>query len=1343
MKKEHGRPYKLAHQVLSLTGINFQRKSIIGLVELTLIPTRDTLKTIKLNSKQCRIYRVALNDEVEVPFDYCDPLINICNEEIKNRALEFYSAKHVTAAQSVDPDHKFGELIISITPEAAPLIQTGKPVRVTVEFSLENPVGGVQFVVPEGEGSLLDRNAHLFTCPHENSARLWFPCIDTYSEVCTWRLEFTVDEYLTAVSCGDLLEVVYTPDMRRKTFFYTLNVPAPAPTIALAVGPFEIYVDPFMHEVTHFCLPPLKDLLKVSVKNVHQMFEFFEETLSNRYPYPCYKQVFVDSTVQDVTAYASMSILSVNLLHPAPIIDQVYITRRAMALAIAEQFFGCFISMQAWSDWWLTKGISGYLTGLYMKKCFGNNPYREWIQNELREVVAYEEKFGGIVMDPSQPISSLPQHMSALTKPSEPGFYFSVLNIHTMSPRYLDIMRKKAHLVIRMLEHRIGFELILQVFNKQLSLASNASVQKQVSGLWSHMLISTDVFLKAIFTVTGKDMAGFIGEWVRTGGHAQFNLSFVFNRKRNTIELEIRQDSTSQRGCKKYMGPMLIQLQELDGTFRHTHQIESTVSKTDITCHSKSRRNKKKKIPLSTGEEVDMDLSAMDSDSPVLWVRLDPEMTLIRSVIIEQPDYQWQYQLRHERDVTAQFEAIRALERFPTLSTRMALTDTIESDRVYVQVRCQAARVLTKIANAMVTTWSGPPAMFTIFRKLFGSFAAPHIIKQNDFTTLQNYFLQKTIPVAMAGLRTAHDICPQEVIRFLLDLFKYNDNSKNRFSDVYYRAALIEALGNTITPVISVMQRGSEISPDSLSEDMKLIIEEIVRTLNLDKKLNSYRLSVTCACLRVLRTLQKFGHIPNNPALFKSYAVPGNFIDVRLAALEALVDFTCLDGQPSDLSYLLDIAETDPDHAVRNSLIRALCTNPPFQKSNPGPQHRLDREELAHRLWRNLQRYGNDSQLRCNFVDLYNTLYGTKQPLCLPNPQVQSLFKPQNIKMEKLFSPDNHNMVSGRERDRDNIFGVSSSFNAGGSGLKRKHSPPYQPSSSSHAPALNLTDVHASGVKTMGSMFPSLQAKHEVIPSTLHTRDNVVNMEVVDSSPSSPPPPNKRSRLEEMGLSYDPNDLRLGLSRPGDEGLNDNRMGLSRALDDQPSGGGLGLSTVKKEEEDLDLISAEDNAVSLPGISSSNSNYSSGTGGHMNFFESGMFSKHPVTSGSGHPVSSASSLGGGGGSGSSDFPTRSHESSSVLKSSSDVLAAGAGASSSKSSHHDKGAKKSSDSHGSKHGDGSVTKAKKEKKKKEKKKKHHKKKHKHEHKHNEKGKEEEREEEEEDEENPLEWILESS
>lgn len=94
------------------------------------------------------------------------------------------------------------------------------------------------------------------------------------------------------------------------------------------------------------------------------------------------------------------------------------------------------------------------------------------------------------------------------------------------------MMRKKSHLVLRMLEQRIGQELLLQVFNKQLSLATNAASMKIGSGLWGHLLLSTNLFVKAIFTVTGKDMAVFVDQWVRTGGHAKFQLTSVFNRKR-------------------------------------------------------------------------------------------------------------------------------------------------------------------------------------------------------------------------------------------------------------------------------------------------------------------------------------------------------------------------------------------------------------------------------------------------------------------------------------------------------------------------------------------------------------------------------------------------------------------------------------------------------------------------------------------------------------------------------------------------------------------------------------------------------------------------------------------
>ena len=43
----------------------------------------------------------------------------------------------------------------------------------------------------------------------------------------------------------------------------------------------------------------------------------------------------------------------------------------------------------------------------------------------------------------------------------------------------------------------------------------------------------------------------------------------------------------------------------------------------------------------------------------------------------------------------------------------------------------------------MVTSWAGPPAMMNIFRKMYGSHSCPAIIRQNNFTHFQHYFLLK------------------------------------------------------------------------------------------------------------------------------------------------------------------------------------------------------------------------------------------------------------------------------------------------------------------------------------------------------------------------------------------------------------------------------------------------------------------------------------------------------------------------------------------------------------------------------------------------------------------------
>lgn len=98
---------------------------------------------------------------------------------------------------------------------------------------------------------------------------------------------------------------------------------------------------------------------------------------------------------------------------------------------------------------------------------------------ELNEVVQYEEQFGGIILDSLQLPAPLPISTTGAaptSKAPSTSFYFPIKNLHTMSPKYLEVLIKKAHLVMRMLEHRIGQELLLQVHSPFYTLVLKVGI---------------------------------------------------------------------------------------------------------------------------------------------------------------------------------------------------------------------------------------------------------------------------------------------------------------------------------------------------------------------------------------------------------------------------------------------------------------------------------------------------------------------------------------------------------------------------------------------------------------------------------------------------------------------------------------------------------------------------------------------------------------------------------------------------------------------------------------------------------------------------------------------------
>lgn len=74
--------------------------------------------------------------------------------------------------------------------------------------------------------------------------------------------------------------------------------------------------------------------------------------------------------------------------------------------------------------------------------------------------------------------------------------------------------------------------------------------------------------------------------------------------------------------------------------------------------------------------------------------------------------------------------------------------------------------------------------------------------------------------------------------------------------------------------------------------------------------------------------------------------------DVRVAALECLVDFVRADGRWNDLQDILDILESDPDPGLRHKLAELIIRNPPFRRAH---RERLDIPELVERIWTNIK----------------------------------------------------------------------------------------------------------------------------------------------------------------------------------------------------------------------------------------------------------------------------------------------------------------------------------------------------------------------------------------------------
>jgi len=179
-------------------------------------------------------------------------------------------------------------------------------------------------------------------------------------------------------------------------------------------------------------------------------------------------------------------------------------------------------------------------------------------------------------------------------------------------------------------------------------------------------------------------------------------------------------------------------------------------------------------------------------DSPILWIRADPEFQWIAMINIVQADHHWRHQLFQDHDCIAQIKAVHALRQYPSKLTGLSLLRCVADRRKFHAVRTEAAAALAACTTTELS-WLGGKYLFFYFIKRYCLGVVPAdpnssedkimtgftlwadgipIVKPTAFQSGTEYFVQKGSSVAVAHMRDPFGVAHIDAIRFLLCLLR-------------------------------------------------------------------------------------------------------------------------------------------------------------------------------------------------------------------------------------------------------------------------------------------------------------------------------------------------------------------------------------------------------------------------------------------------------------------------------------------------------------------------------------------------------------------------------------------
>ena len=405
----------------------------------------------------------------------------------EGRALEFGLDEPMLVVQLAEP------------------LEFGDEVSLTVTYSA-SPERGLYF---RGTSKDADGPAPQFwTQGQAEDHRYWLPIWDFPNDRATVSADLRAPGDLITLSNGLLQGVVEHEDGDR-THRWRLEQRIPTYLIAVAGGAWELYTDDWNGLPVEYWVGPGsgEEKARRAFGETPAMLDWFSELLGVPYPYPKYAQVAVAEFVAGGMENASLSIQNDYVICTADVDAELDgETRLLVAHELAHQWFGDLVTCFGWSHLWLNEAWASYLEVLWEGQVLGEDVLALRLERYRNQYLRRGE---------------------STRRPLSEDWRTQVTEARC-SHEYV-----KGPWVLAMLEREVGSAAFWRGVTLYLERHSDDLVQ-------------TEDFTRAMFDATGRNVEGFLEQWVEAGGHPQYEVRLRERDGESGPELVVRVRQTQR-----------------------------------------------------------------------------------------------------------------------------------------------------------------------------------------------------------------------------------------------------------------------------------------------------------------------------------------------------------------------------------------------------------------------------------------------------------------------------------------------------------------------------------------------------------------------------------------------------------------------------------------------------------------------------------------------------------------------------------------------------------------------------------------------------------------------------